>query len=288
MTQLGGNNIVDFGGIGSDTQNLFISIKDTLSATKDILVRNKKKMIGKLFLTSFVLSFMFIAINMNYPIKKDLCQDDDACLKRQDNLMATAYAVMACMVVGIIFSYLTFCQQILKIIRKTIGQIQVPFIVLPVSLATYVMRRIIAKKLSLLRKLTFLLKYVGSGKFKKAWFYFIDPDTRQVFFHYIIFWWMVGLTVVSIVFPNIGVKLVPIGKIVMGLIMLVFLIMMFMWIPAIDYIFSVVDINDDQKVSKMFSSGLYVIYPISFIVSFYLMALLMFHMLFVGKLRRFF
>jgi hypothetical protein len=99
---------------------------------------------------------------------------------------------------------------------------------------------------------------------------------------------MVGLTVVSIVFPNIGVKLVPIGKIVMGLIMLVFLIMMFMWIPAIDYIFSVVDINDDQKVSKMFSSGLYVIYPISFIVSFYLMALLMFHMLFVGKLRRFF
>lgn len=286
MSQLGGNNNVDFRGMSTDAQQFLISLKTTFIATKHVIMVNKKKLLGKMIITVFVLAILFIGININFPIKKDLCQNDVKCLKQQDTLMIIAVYVALIMISGmIIYSYLKFYRHINKLILKTIGFIQVPFIVIPITVATYIMYRIVSKKLNIGNKLFYLFKYIVANKFNQAWQHMKDPETLDVWYHYGLFYIMVLLIIVSIVIPAVGIKLVPIGKLIWFWIMLV---LVFMWIPAIDYVFGVVDMNDDHKVSKLFSSGLYVVYPISFLISFYFVALILFHLIFVGKFSTFF
>ena len=276
---------VDYGGLKSDVYDLSASFQTMATTTADMVLFNKQKMIGKLILSMFVMSIIYIGININFPIKKDLCQGNQSCISTQESLMRIALTIaLSIMSVVILYSYVKFYKHFHTILMNLLTPLNfIPLIVYLVAIVGYALYLIISQKLNIAGKLFILLKYIFTGKFQKARNHWNDPATNKTLKHYLFLWFMVIMTVLSLLGP--GFAMVPVGYIIWFTAMIVLVLM---WIPAIDYIFGVVDINDDQKVSELFSSGWHILYPITFLVCFYFMTIIVFHLIFIGMFSRYF
>lgn len=276
---------VDYSGLESDVYDLSTSFQTMATTTAEMVLFNKKKMIGKLILSMFVMSIIYIGININFPIKKDLCQGNPACISTQESLMMTALTIaLIIMSIVIVYSYVKFYKHFHKIIFNLLQPFnQIPLIVYLLAIVGYTLYLIITQKLNLAGKLFTFLKYLFTGKFKKAKNHWKDPTIHKTLKYYLFLYFMVVMTVLSLLGP--GFVPIPLGIIIWFTTMMTLVLM---WIPAIDYIFGVVDINDDQEVSKLFSSGWRIIYPITFLVCFYFMTIIVFHLIFIGMFSRYF
>ena len=277
---------VDYDGLESDVYDLTASFQAMATTTADMVLFNKQKMIGKLIISMFVMSIIYIGININFLIKKDLCQGNQSCISTQESLMLSALTIaLSVMSVVIVYSYVKFYKHFNKMLSNLLRPLNfIPLIVYLVAIVGYMLYLIISQKLNIAGKLFILFKYIFTGKFREARNHWNDPVTNKTLKYYLFLWFMVIMTVVSIISKK-GIYRVPLGYIIWFTAMMVLVLM---WIPAIDYIFGVVDINDDQKASELFSSGWHILYPITFLVCFYFMSIILFHLLFIGMFSKYF
>ena len=249
---------VDVRGVKSDLSDMIESFNEMALSLGDVIRLNKQRLIGKLIMTLFVISIMYIGININYPIKQDLCQDNKKCISTQESFMRLSI-IIAMIVMGmlILYSYVKFYKTLHRLISYTIGQIRLPLIVF------------------LLLPLVYYIHVIRRDN--------INLNTNRTMLIIVIMLSLVNL--IAIISLSGFTIIVPIGKLFYFVIML---FLVFMWIPAIDYIFGVVDIGDDHKVSEQFSSGWYIIYPIAFLLSAYFVFFITLHLVLIGNLRKFF
>lgn len=281
MTYKQSPSYIDHTGIGDDVGTMITSFTTVLQRLLETIKRlSSRHGVIKLFIALFVISVLFVGVMVNFTIHKDICQDDRVCINRHNERLIVATCMLGgCVVFLVMYSYAKMYPKINKLLSTTIGMIQVPFIALPTGLAMYALYVIITEKLNIVKIMLKTYQYLFTGQFKKLWRHVTDENTKKVWLYYSILYLSIGLGVASAIFA-FGLVMVPIGKITWFITMVT---LVFMWIPAFDYVFDVMDVNDDHAVSKKFSSGIYVIYPIAFLVCFYVLFIILFYFSFIGR-----